>query len=103
MSKLKEENVTFTTVYDILAEEARETINKLATQNDVLKEEIVRLRAELDADDLMASEAELFRPEYEKQLEAENVRLQAQIATLEDRLKNAEDNADYYMERHIHS
>jgi tetrahydrodipicolinate N-succinyltransferase len=45
--------------------------------------EIARLQAELDADDLMAREAELFKPEYIRQLETDNVRLQAQVATLE--------------------
>jgi hypothetical protein len=53
----------------------------LYRRDEQQRTEIARLQAELDADDLMAREAELF--EYIRQLETDNVRLKAQVATLE--------------------
>jgi uncharacterized small protein (DUF1192 family) len=62
--------------------------NWLLRHDEKQAAEIARLQAELDGDDLMAGEAEMFRPEYEKQLEAEIERLQAQVAKLREALED---------------
>ena len=89
--------MTFTNVYDILAEESRETINRLATENDMLKEEVARLQARLSTERSILDNAPVWAelancpPEtvigirYEQIIEwqYEIARLQKQVAELE--------------------